>query len=132
MNLDAKIEELRRLHEAATPGEWSDDPEGAPPWFILLGDPRDVNAKTIGRIEDGDDAAFVLAAHNALPALLAELAARGRKLAAVERLRDYIRDACVENRETCSLGSTRVIAVLNTLDDLLAAEGGGEDAKATN
>jgi hypothetical protein len=93
---DTEIAELERLEREATPGPWSrvDAPwrsSGMPPWVVTGdGDPHgataicDLAIQMDGELgddggpQDSDpeaDAAFIAAARNALPALLAEVRA---------------------------------------------------------
>jgi hypothetical protein len=73
------LEELRRLHEAATPGPWeARDNRSGNPTVGQVGRAGNVTPW----IADLDDARFIAAARNALPWLLDEIAALhfGRKL----------------------------------------------------
>lgn len=62
------LAELRRLHEAATKGDWYDSPDG----FVDVAVSK-TKARQVARAEKAKDAQFIAAAHNALPALLDEL-----------------------------------------------------------
>ena len=69
------LDELERLENAATPGEWSlegeitviaDDEDGFKPWFVC----EATSDCGYERDHAGDNAALIAASRNALPALL--------------------------------------------------------------
>ncbi len=68
MSLTEKLAALDSLHAAATNGEWYASPDG----FIDVPVSR-TKAKQVCRAEKQNDAEYIAAAHNALPALLDEL-----------------------------------------------------------
>ena len=72
---DAEIAGLERLEKAATPGPWCEDPEGAPPWFIMAGDPS-IDVPCVGEINTTADMEFIINARRLVPRLLAELRER--------------------------------------------------------
>lgn len=81
--------ELRRLHEAATKGEWIVEPVDAIGRAVLRR-----GARRMFPIP-ANDAAFIAAAHNALPALLDELEAASlemrRQGSVIAELREEVR-----------------------------------------
>lgn len=80
------FDNLRTLHVATTPGEWGLEPSGLPliddePRYVIVAGNADVASDVLG----SHDAAFIVAAHNELPALLAE---RDALSAVIEEIRD--------------------------------------------
>lgn len=112
------LDELQRLHEAATPEPWLSD---RPRLHIRIRDSRGLfvmERGSHGGVRCHEDAALIVAARNALPALL-RLARRARRLeeAAAELIRIDAQCWMVVDRE-----------VSDALDALRAAlaEGEGE------
>lgn len=93
---DLRLEELRRLYEAATPGEWEashnvdapqdDDWSAGNPKREGRGEgPNHVGEFAGVKCRAVADGAFIAAAHNLLPALLARLDAERHRADAAER-----------------------------------------------
>lgn len=88
---------LRALEAKATPAPWEDAGDGIghalsePPWYVEV-----VGLKTEGRaymqyetlVLSGDDTRLIVAARNALPSLLAHVAAQAERIEALEALLD--------------------------------------------
>ena len=82
--------ELRRLLDAATPGPWRDEMmqgKGVTLTAIIAGRPNPDDLRVIGSTLAHNDARVLIAAVNALPALLDAAAERDRLAEAVERVR---------------------------------------------
>ena len=82
--------ELRRLLDAATPGPWRDEMmqgKGVTLTAIIAGRPNPDDLRVIGSTLAHNDARVLIAAVNALPALLDAAAERDRLAGAVERVR---------------------------------------------
>ena len=82
--------ELRRLLDAATPGPWRDEMmqgQGLTLTAIIAGKPNPDDLRVIGSTLAHNDARVLIAAVNALPALLDAAAERDRLAGAVERVR---------------------------------------------
>ena len=82
--------ELRRLLGAATPGPWRDEMmqgKGVTLTAIIAGRPNPDDLRVIGSTLAHNDARVLIAAVNALPALLDAAAERDRLAGAVERVR---------------------------------------------
>ena len=85
-----KLAELRRLLDAATPGPWRDEMmqgKGVTLTAIIAGRPNPDDLRVIGSTLAHNDARVLIAAVNALPALLDAAAERDRLAGAVERVR---------------------------------------------
>ena len=85
-----KLAELRRLLDAATPGPWRDEMmqgKGVTLTAIIAGRPNPDDLRVIGSTLAHNDARVLIAAVNALPALLDAAAERDRLAAKVERVR---------------------------------------------
>ena len=85
-----KLAELRRLLDAATPGPWRDEMmqgKGVTLTAIIAGRPNPDDLRVIGSTLAHNDARVLIAAVNALPALLDAAAERDALAAAVERAR---------------------------------------------
>ena len=84
------LAELRRLLDAATPGPWRDEMmqgQGVTLTAIIAGKPNPDDLRVIGSTLAHNDARVLIAAVNALPALLDAAAERDRLAGAVERVR---------------------------------------------
>ena len=84
------LAELRRLLDAATPGPWRDEMmqgKGVTLTAIIAGRPNPDDLRVIGSTLAHNDARVLIAAVNALPALLDAAAERDRLAAAVEAVR---------------------------------------------
>ena len=84
------LAELRRLLDAATPGPWRDEMmqgKGVTLTAIIAGRPNPDDLRVIGSTLAHNDARVLIAAVNALPALLDAAAERDRLAEAVERVR---------------------------------------------
>ena len=84
------LAELRRLLDAATPGPWRDEMmqgKGVTLTAIIAGKPNPDDLRVIGSTLAHNDARVLIAAVNALPALLDAAAERDRLAAAVEAVR---------------------------------------------
>ena len=84
------LAELRRLLDAATPGPWRDEMmqgKGVTLTAIIAGRPNPDDLRVIGSTLAHNDARVLIAAVNALPALLDAAAERDRLAGAVERVR---------------------------------------------
>ena len=84
------VAELRRLLDAATPGPWRDEMmqgQGLTLTAIIAGKPNPDDLRVIGSTLAHNDARVLIAAVNALPALLDAAAERDRLAEAVERVR---------------------------------------------
>ena len=82
--------ELRRLLDAATPGPWRDEMmqgKGVTLTAIIAGRPNPDDLRVIGSTLAHNDARVLIAAINALPALLDAAAERDALAAKVERVR---------------------------------------------
>ena len=82
--------ELRRLLDAATPGPWRDEMmqgQGLTLTAIIAGKPNPDDLRVIGSMLAHNDARAIVAAVNALPALLDAAAERDALAAKVERVR---------------------------------------------
>ena len=82
--------ELRRLLDAATPGPWRDEMmqgQGLTLTAIIAGKPNPDDLRVIGSMLAHNDARAIVAAVNALPALLDVAAERDALAAGVERVR---------------------------------------------
>ena len=82
--------ELRRLQDASTPGPWRDEMmqgKGVTLTAIIAGRPNPDDLRVIGSTLAHNDARVLIAAVNALPALLDAAAERDRLAEAVERVR---------------------------------------------
>ena len=82
--------ELRRLLDAATPGPWRDEMmqgQGLTLTAIIAGKPNPDDLRVIGSMLAHNDARAIVAAVNALPALLDVAAERDALAAKVERVR---------------------------------------------
>ena len=85
-----KLAELRWLLDAATPGPWRDEMmqgKGVTLTAIIAGRPNPDDLRVIGSTLAHNDARVLIAAVNALPALLDAAAERDRLAGAVERVR---------------------------------------------
>ena len=85
-----KLAELRRLLDASTPGPWRDEMmqgKGVTLTAIIAGRPNPDDLRVIGSTLAHNDARVLIAAVNALPALLDAAAERDRLAGAVERVR---------------------------------------------
>ena len=98
------IEELKRLHAAATPGEWVSGIKNIGVWTGKVGEGYNGIAQCYpdGYASDkwSADSKAIIAIHNAFPALLA-------KLEAAQRLRD-----AVAGRADCHLHSDVMLAIV--------------------
>lgn len=65
------LDELERLHQAATPGPWYSNRADPAPYEICSGNPRTPDLLIAAAPEYGVNADLIVAAVNALPALLA-------------------------------------------------------------
>ena len=84
------LAELRRLLDASTPGPWRDEMmqgKGVTLTAIIAGRPNPDDLRVIGSTLAHNDARVLIAAVNALPALLDAAAERDRLAEAVERVR---------------------------------------------
>ena len=84
------LAELRRLLDAATPGPWRDEMmqgDGVTLTAIVAGKPNPDDLRVIGSTLAHNDARVLIAAVNALPALLDAAAERDALAATVERVR---------------------------------------------
>ena len=84
------LAELRRLLDAATPGPWRDEMmqgQGLTLTAIIAGKPNPDDLRVIGSTLAHNDARAIVAAVNALPALLDAAAERAALAAKVERVR---------------------------------------------
>ena len=84
------LAELRRLLDAATPGPWRDEMmqgQGLTLTAIIAGKPNPDDLRVIGSTLAHNDARAIVAAVNALPALLDAAAERDALAAKVERVR---------------------------------------------
>ena len=84
------LAELRRLLDAATPGPWRDEMmqgDGVTLTAIVAGRPNPDDLRVIGSTLAHNDARVLIAAVNALPALLDAAAERDALAATVERVR---------------------------------------------
>lgn len=91
-----KLAELRRLLDAATPGPWRDEMmqgQGLTLTAIIAGKPNPDDLRVIGSMLAHNDARAIVAAVNALPALLDAAAERDALAAKVERVRALHRPA---------------------------------------
>ena len=82
--------ELRRLQDASTPGPWRDEMmqgKGVTLTAIIAGRPNPDDLRVIGSTLAHNDARVLIAAVNALPALLDAAAERDALAAKVERVR---------------------------------------------
>ena len=86
-----KLAELRRLLDAATPGPWRDEMmqgQGLTLTAIIAGKTNPDDLRVIGSTLAHNDARAIVAAVNALPALLDAAAERDALAAKVERVRE--------------------------------------------
>ena len=84
------LAELRRLLDAATPGPWRDEMmqgKGVTLTAIIAGKPNPDDLRVVGSTLAHNDARILIAAVNALPALLDAAAERDALAATVERVR---------------------------------------------
>lgn len=72
---DAELDQLDQLEKNATPQPWCEDPEGAPPWFVVNGDPT-TNAEAIACVNQTVDMALVVTVRRQLTRLIAEVRRR--------------------------------------------------------
>lgn len=76
---DAELRQLDQLEKNATQQPWCEDPEGAPPWFIVSGDPT-TNAEAVACINETVDMALIVTVRRQLPRLIAEVCRRRYEL----------------------------------------------------
>ena len=103
--------ELRRLLDAATPGPWRDEMmqgQGLTLTAIIAGRPNPDDLRVIGSTLAHNDARVLIAAVNALPALLDAAAERDRLAEAVERVRAlHIAHDCTSHAGTATICAHR-------------------------
>ena len=119
-----KLAELRRLLDAATPGPWRDEMmqgKGVTLTAIIAGRPNPDDLRVIGSTLAHNDARVLIAAVNALPALLDAAAERDRLAATVERVRalhhegaPFVRPGGQDRR--CSCGGRWPCPTIRALD----------------
>lgn len=92
---DAELAELKRLHAAATPGQWRMFYGGEP---LLIGS----SGERVADMEYPRDAEWVTAAHNALPAILDHLEAVEREREELEAELEEERAHSIEYEKDCT------------------------------
>ena len=126
--MDDETTRLRALCEAATPGPWETYRPAAGGLGIAHGDPR-THHGCIARIVAGSpaDAALIVGAVNALPALLDDADAADARIAKAERERDEARAETADLRATVDTMQVQLDA---HREWLATAQATGDEARA--
>jgi hypothetical protein len=107
------LEKLERLAAQATPGPWEVVASDKYTFTVAILPPDFPQTQLVGRIRDEQDAAYIVAACNAVPELIAENRALQEQVRELEREREWLasqhakacldaaNDACTLNTGDC-------------------------------